>query len=298
MVRKYIPVIIVIIILSIYLILMIKYQLRINNDYIIEQIHKPNYQIIEKIIKNRNLCVITGLLEQIKELHTWTPDYFKNKTPNEKIRIRETIIETQKTQYSYITMDKYIEKIINTPTKNYYWNSNTYLSNYDLHKPLNTFLSNYFQNINVLSSNSISMGAKSTKIGIQSKNNHLHLLGQIFGKKRIYLFNPNQKQFLYPNNKFLSNGSLSNINFWNVNYKLYPLFNKAQYIELILSPGQLLIIPPYWWYCYELLDINIDFEYYLDTPFSMITNIPNYSKNILHNCGLYSNNNCLCCHNK
>ena len=68
---------IILIILIIYFILILKYQNRINNDYTIQQVHNPNYSIVENIINSRSPSIITGWLENISELRKWSFDYFE-----------------------------------------------------------------------------------------------------------------------------------------------------------------------------------------------------------------------------
>lgn len=83
------------------------------------------------------------------------------------------------------------------------------------------------------------------------QKNYRFLMSQITGTKKIFIFNPNQKQYLYfdKNNK-------SKVDFFNQDLKSFPLISKSRYIELILSPGQMIYIPHGWIYCYQNIDDN------------------------------------------
>jgi hypothetical protein len=91
--------------------------------------------------------------------------------------------------------------------------------------------------------------------GFQSNINKVtsyrFLYSQIFGTKRLILFNTLQSKYLYiKNNKSL-------VDFWNQDLKKFPLLSKSKYIELVLSPGQMIYIPYGWFYCYKNTSDNI-----------------------------------------
>ena len=195
-------------------------------------------------------------------------------------------------------MEKYIDYISKLEEVNYFsWKDSTFLAKYKLDQPIKLFLSNYFSHINTVTSIPITISPKNYRKGLVSHNTNLSIICQVYGQKTIYLFNPEQEQYLYPSTKLLKYGRTSQIDFWNPDYKLYPHFNKAKYIEIKLSPGQLFIIPPYWWYCYQSIDVDIDFSIFSDTLIHLIAHVTDYTKVILHSCGLYKNTNCLCCDN-
>jgi hypothetical protein len=291
---------IIIIIAIIYLTIAIKYQYRINNELTIQQINKPNYLQIEEIIDSRNPAVLTGLIESIRELHLWEPNYFKQLAGKDIITVQKSLIEQNTTEYINISLEKYIDTISTLEQENYFsWRDNTFLGKYNLDKPIkNNLLSNYFSHISSITSIPITLSPKNYRKGLVSHNTNLSIICQVYGQKTIYLFSPEQEKYLYPSTKLLKYGKTSQVDFWNPDSKLFPSFNKSKYIEIKLSPGQLFIIPPYWWYCYKSTDIDIDFSIFSDTLIHSIAHLTDYAKSILHNCGLYKNTNCLCCNNK
>ena len=139
------------------------------------------------------------------------------------------------------------------------------------------------------------IGPNGSKTGLHYDLDHINLLCQVSGKKKIYLFSPSQQPYMYVSNKYDPGAKLSMVDFWNQDLNKYPLFKEAQYIEVILNPGQILVIPPYWWHCVENIDTNVAVSYRLETPFSIITKIPESCKLILHKCGLFKTKNCICC---
>jgi len=87
---------------------------------------------------------------------------------------------------------------------------------------------------------------KGTNINIKRCYSSRLLLSQLIGAKKIILFSPEQKEYLYINNK----NKNSFINFFKDDLTKFPLFKKTKFIEIILYPGQMVYIPFKWYYCY------------------------------------------------
>ena len=288
---------IILIILIIYFILILKYQNRINNDYTIQQVHNPNYSIVENIINSRSPSIITGWLENISELRKWSFDYFERLNPDYIVSIKKNIPEQEKTKLLQMTIKEYIDFIRkNTYKGNYYLSEDIhYLSSNTIDSEINDFFSKYFMNIGHIKTNALWIGPNQSKTGLHYDKDHINLLCQVKGEKKIVLFSPLQTPYLYQSDKYDNGAILSHINFWNPDLKKYPLFNQAKYVEIILHEGQILIIPPFWWHAIENIGDNIAFSYRSESIFSIVSKLPDTFKIVLHKCGLYKNNNCVCC---
>ena len=86
------------------------------------------------------------------------------------------------------------------------------------------------------------------KSQINKITGYRYLHCQIKGRKKLILFNRSQDKYLY------KNGNTSKIDFWNQDLKRHPLITKSKYIEIMMSPGQIIYIPYGWWMCYENLN--------------------------------------------
>lgn len=78
-------------------------------------------------------------------------------------------------------------------------------------------------------------------------------LGQIIGRKRIILYSPDQAEFVYPVKSYNVYQSC-HVKPWDPDYEKFPLFRKADFIEFVLHPGELLVLPAGWFhevYCLE-----------------------------------------------
>lgn len=78
-------------------------------------------------------------------------------------------------------------------------------------------------------------------------------LGQVIGSKKLYLFHPSDEKFLYPKTGY-NNYQQCKVQHFNPDKKLFPLYKKANPLEIILRPGELLYQPAGWFHCVYALD--------------------------------------------
>lgn len=76
------------------------------------------------------------------------------------------------------------------------------------------------------------------------QDNYRHLIYQVEGTRRFYIFSPKYHKNLYIKNK------KTDVDFWNQDTNKYPLIKDAQYIEVLLHPGQMISIPMKWVYAH------------------------------------------------
>ncbi|MEH2354885.1 cupin-like domain-containing protein [Nostoc sp.] len=88
---------------------------------------------------------------------------------------------------------------------------------------------------------------------------------QIRGRKRILLFPPSNYLSFYPPLKDNSGfGHHSKVNPDIPNLELFPKFPWEEKIEVILQPGEMLYIPPFWWHHVTAVDENISLSFFYD----------------------------------
>ncbi|MEH2290139.1 cupin-like domain-containing protein [Nostoc sp.] len=88
---------------------------------------------------------------------------------------------------------------------------------------------------------------------------------QIRGRKRILLFPPSNYLSFYPpleDSHGLADYSKVDPNLPNL--ELFPKFPWQEKIEVILQPGEMLYIPPYWWHHVTALEENISLSFFYD----------------------------------
>ena len=98
---------------------------------------------------------------------------------------------------------------------------------------------------------------------IKRQDKYRRLLYIVKGKKRFFIFTPEQKQYLYLEN------DTSPINLWNQDTVKYPLVEEAKYIEVICRENTMISIPYNYYYTYITDDEeNITIDFYSESIFS------------------------------
>jgi hypothetical protein len=179
--------------------------------------HNSSYEILQYENPNKNL--------------------FENILNNKLISIFTNIPINNKILLNFNNLDELSYKNLNINEK----------------KNLNNLLVENFSyyNIPLCISSNIKLNFESPNNNNNNNNNKIirqkyyrELIYQYRGIKKYYIFSPDQSKYLYLN----KNKTYSNIDFWNQNTSKFPLINKAKYIEIIVSEGQLIYIPSNWFY--------------------------------------------------
>jgi Cupin-like domain len=92
-----------------------------------------------------------------------------------------------------------------------------------------------------------------------------NIFAQIRGRKRILLFPPSNYLSFYPPLEASSGAAYnSKVNPLLFNSELFPKFPWQERIEVILKPGEILYIPPFWWHHLTAVDKNISLSFWYD----------------------------------
>ena len=83
------------------------------------------------------------------------------------------------------------------------------------------------------------------------------LLAQIVGRKRVLLFPYDQSRFLYPSDVFDYTSVFSEVNLDAPDPVRHPDYRHARPIEVILEPGELLLMPMRMWHEIHALDASV-----------------------------------------
>ncbi|XP_042301016.1 HSPB1-associated protein 1 [Sceloporus undulatus] len=82
-----------------------------------------------------------------------------------------------------------------------------------------------------------------------------NLVLQVQGRKRWYLYPPEDTTLLYPTRiPYEESSVFSQVNVANPDLTSYPQFKKAQAHVITLEPGQVLFVPRHWWHYVECID--------------------------------------------
>lgn len=76
-----------------------------------------------------------------------------------------------------------------------------------------------------------------------------NILAQLDGRKQFTILSPADDRYVYVQSVTASGGNKSPVtNAFNPDIAKYPRFRDASPIQIILEPGDVLYIPPYWWH--------------------------------------------------
>ena len=82
------------------------------------------------------------------------------------------------------------------------------------------------------------------------------LLVNLLGRKKMIFFSPDQSDYVYPVPAFNTYQPCEIGDVLHVDLQQYPLFGNACPFEVIVEPGEILVIPAFWYHCvYALEDV-------------------------------------------
>ena len=279
------------------------YYLKVNNEIEILQLDNPTKSILEETLNKKSPFIITNLLINWSFIKDLNLELLKQNYGDKKVTLNNSIIEQNKTMKINQTLGEYIEWLNNTEGKDtnnmnvYLAENDDLLSNTKLMEKIKKETSILNCPLNLVNTYPLWIGHNHSKTGLHYDTDTRNFLCQLRGQKKVYLFPPNQSKYLYPSSKFDSGAKCSQVNFWDVNTEKFPLFNQSKYIEIILSPGQILYIPPYWWHCMENIGTNISISVRSEPISTIFIKLPEILKLIGHRLKLVGHNNCTCCNN-
>ncbi|QKQ73082.1 cupin-like domain-containing protein [Nostoc sp. TCL240-02] len=198
--------------------------------------------------------IITDVMQDWKASKKWDLDFFKVKYGKVECAIKQDDVEI----HSLMTIAEYIDYMISGNSNKRLYLANWVVSCYpelldDYREPI--YFPNWLQRLprNLLikyecDNPEIFIGHKNTSVGLhKDPDNFSAWLGLISGRKRIVLFTPDQKDVLYD----------GKVDIFNPDLKKFPLYAKANPVEVILEPGEILYIPSQWWHHVNNLENSI-----------------------------------------
>ena len=257
----------------------------------------------DKYIKNQIPVIINDNMSNWKALKTWSPEYFAKVLGNKDIKVgvsRGNTFSYEKkhtgssVKFKAMKMGDLVNKIL-LP------NPNRKLKYYLIHEPIEEKYPELINDYTIPLFGKKNHTFTSINLWFGEANNitPLHFdiqhnfLAQIFGRKYLRLYSPEDSNYLYPTyNRIAGNPNYranhSNIvNIYNPDSKAFPEFKKALPIDVYLEPGEILFLPAGWWHQVSSLDTSISLNFWWKPKLDEI-NLTHLLKYRLR--GLYLNN--------
>jgi cupin-like protein len=89
-----------------------------------------------------------------------------------------------------------------------------------------------------------------------------NFFAQVYGRKRLTLFDPMQTDLLYPYPLEASASHVSFVDLEQPDFGKYPRFRQARALAGVIGPGELLYLPAYWWHHVRSLQISISVNFW------------------------------------
>lgn len=217
---------------------------------------------------------IRGLMQDWLALKLWTPDYFAEQFGESKIEITsdrttDPRFEDNFTRHRKITtMKEYVRMVKEGgETNDYYLVAKNQLLSSEDFRILRT---HFHAPKGFLDPSTVTDGYVKLWFGPKGTLTPLHhdagniFFGQVYGRKHIKLISPFDIERVYNDRTCFSAVDLENIDF-----EKYPLMRQVPIIDVILEPGEFLLLPVGWWHWVKSLDISISLSFqnfYLNGP--------------------------------
>lgn len=86
------------------------------------------------------------------------------------------------------------------------------------------------------------------------------------GRKKFHLFGPDETLHMYLHPRLHPGHRQAQVNFTALDLARHPRAARATAVEVVLQPGQMLYLPPYWYHRVEALDSSISVNVWSETP--------------------------------
>jgi hypothetical protein len=205
--------------------------------------------------------VLTGLMEGWPALRRWSPSWFAERFGDELVEVTDGRDSDQRFEDNFdqhrreLTLRDFISRITSQD------GNDTYLvaKNFLLDRPGFASLYDDFQSPpGLLDPAAMRDGNVKLWLGPAGTLTPLHhdqgniLFGQVLGQKHVKLISPFSIDKLYNTRSCFSPVDLEDIDF-----EAFPLMKGVEVLDVVLSPGEFLLLPVGWWHWVKSLDLSI-----------------------------------------
>ena len=212
----------------------------INTNAVLEQLQRANNEEIFEHLKERKPLLIHNLANKYEEYNDLSFDKLSLDNPG--------LILHDKNRY--ISLKSFTDE-----NQIYIHKNQEICESLKLTNLLNEIYKPFESKIHINKKNFISLYKGLNSIELTKNKHNLCLISQIYGKSKLYLFNPKHKNDIFNNEEIKSNNSI-----------------KKYGQKINLTQGLVLYIPIEWYYFYECEEESIIGEILCDNYFTAIYN--------------------------
>ncbi|MEL0456417.1 cupin-like domain-containing protein [Flavobacteriaceae bacterium SZ-1-7] len=245
---------------------------------------------------NKKTVLIKGMAKDWGATKNWNLDFFLNLKNEAEVDLLSGNFIQNDNRYKKSSFKSFIQRLKDAKENNK--TITDYLTtldifNYfpDLKKDIDF---SFFENHVDINDVTAWIGPKGTISGFHNDTGK-NMYAQIMGKKMFLIVPPKYNNKMYPSEKYINGGAASLVDINNFDAEKFPKFKEAQFIKVILEPGDVLHVPSKWWHYVQSLDTSISVS---DFGFSKFEMFKIKAVDYLHRRGYYKSKNCFCCENK
>lgn len=232
----------------------------------IPRIKTPKFKEFLKHYYYENVPVI--LKDAIKRwpARKWTPQLLKQRIGHAMIQVqfgREGDKDYERKSWALrrnMQMSEYIDLVLATPSSNDFYMT---ASNWpeckhaftELYNDIGTIKDGYLNDAIKLDQAFIWVGPAGTITPLHHDLSN-NLFVQVYGRKRFILIPSTQVKDCY-NNDFV----YSDVDIFNIDYEKFPDLKRVTIIDVVLNPGETLLIPNGWLHAVQALDTSISITF-------------------------------------
>lgn len=245
----------------------------------VTRITNPSQKEFSHLYKQGKPFIIDGVASNWQAYKNWSNNYLINTCGNNQIPV-ETYPENYFEGYNYANSDnkyhtymafaEYIDIVEGKKNDNQLY----YLAQIDMEKyfpqlmgdiVLLDFFKKQPRDINLYFGFKNKNYTSKTKLHFDEVHN---LFVQIKGRKRLLLFpHTNYLSFYPPLEDENYSSTCSKVNPEKPDLKQFPKFPIHDKIEVVVNPGEILYLPPFWWHHVTSLDENISLTFWYTPSF-------------------------------
>lgn len=230
----------------------IYFHLKVSNDLEVYEIEQPSKEKLEEICDIRQPVIFNYLNDRL--LNDCSIDAIASNYGAFDIKVRNRNYNSEENElYLPFTMNAGIE-IFNKDKKGRYFSEN----NYDFLQETG-ILKTYRYNDSFLRPPMVSncdydfiFGSINTTTPLRYELNYRNYYLNTGDDVKIKLIPPIYCKYLYVQTDYSNFEFVSNLNVWNVQHEYKADFDKVKSLEIVLKKGQIIYIPSYWFYSFQL----------------------------------------------
>ena len=219
----------------------------------IDRLEAPTREYFEENYLMRNKPVIlTGVGSQWPAVTKWNPDYLKQVAGDSYIQVHFDDHGDFHRWYhrpggrvdKVMTLGEFIDLLLAEPYDQRY-----YMTEHELHLVSRELLQDIDLGGYLDRPHPLLFLGRDTFMPLHFHSGTEAVLCQLYGKKSITLYSPDQYSLLYPAPWYSNNPLFSPIDPRDPNVlERFPRFERAVPLQFTLEPGEILFIPVHWWH--------------------------------------------------